>query len=242
MSRPLPNKTEVNALREKSLEHASLVSARFGLVAVRHGETTWNLENRIQGHKDSPLTPTGRMQAQAMARRLSTMGLQALYSSDLGRARETAEIIGPACGLSPKTDPRFRERNLGIFEALTYAETQKRFPEEFARFKTWDATYQVPEGESSLQFKERIANGLDDLHQRHPGERIGLVTHGGVLDLMMRLAIGLPLNIPRAYSLFNASLNRFSRDNGRWVLDTWGDTSHLDGVTKDDASIPANSL
>ncbi|MFZ2955454.1 MAG: histidine phosphatase family protein [Candidatus Ozemobacteraceae bacterium] len=213
------------------------------LVFVRHGETVWNLENRIQGHQDSPLTVKGIAQAETLARRLSGERFDVLFSSDLGRAMHTAEIIGQTIHLKPSADSRLRERNLGIFQGYTYTEMQTRFPEEFAHFETWNPAWHIPEGESGEDLKERVSAFLAELNQRIPGgSRLCIVTHGGLLDILMRLALGLPLDIPRTFSLFNGSLNRFSLCGSRLRLLTWGDISHLAAVSGDDPTYAVKSL
>ncbi|HOY67105.1 MAG TPA: histidine phosphatase family protein [Candidatus Ozemobacteraceae bacterium] len=212
-------------------------------VLIRHGETRWNLENRMQGHSDSPLTDKGLRQANAIADRLSREKLDALYSSDLGRAWQTVQPIAIGTGLQPIAAPGWRERNLGIFEGIEAAELPNRYPDEWARFMTWDPVYRMPDGESSEDLRDRIEATANEFGRRHGGMRIGIVTHGGVLDMVMRIALGLPLDQKRSYSLFNASLNSFTWRNGSWRLNTWGDIRHLaDAGTGDNESVAAKSL
>ncbi len=203
----------------------SALSTAF--VVVRHGETFWNIDGRIQGHLDSRLTPTGRAQAQALAARLAGERLDALYSSDLGRARETAAPIAAATGLSPSFLATLRERTYGVFESLTWNEIEARYPAEYARLATRDASYAVPEGESAIAFRERLLATFAELGERHRGARLGIVTHGGALGMLYRVATGVALDAPRDYALPNAGINRFAWRDGRLVLESWGDVAHL---------------
>ncbi|MBI4523293.1 MAG: histidine phosphatase family protein [Deltaproteobacteria bacterium] len=202
---------------------------RTDLIVVRHGQTTWNIEKRWQGHFDSPLTPQGERQAHLLAARLKHRRFSALYSSDLGRAYQTARIISDATGHSVVADARLRERNLGIFQALTDEEIRTAYPEEYERHRLRDPDYIVPGGESLRQQVERNISFLDQLAKNHSGQCIVVVTHGGVLNGLFRHALFIPLEAPRRFGFPNSSLNIFTYGDGEWMLQTWGDTSHLDG-------------
>jgi len=198
------------------------------LILIRHGETVWNREGRWQGHLDSELTPVGLRQAEAVARRLARVDFVALYSSDLGRARRTAECIAAASGRPLQTDSGLRERALGVFQGLRLDEIHQRFPHEFERFRRRDPDHVIPEGESLRDKHERAVACLERIARTHAGNRVVIVTHGGVLDSAFRLALELPLSIPRRWVLYNGSLSTFFRDDNGWSLGTWGDISHLD--------------
>jgi len=205
------------------------------LIVVRHGETVWNLDGRQQGQLDSPLTELGIHQAEAVGLALADADCRALYSSDLGRAAETADIVGRTLGLPVVTDARLRERHLGILQARTMADFERENPDEHARFRGSDPDYVVPGGESARQRHERSVACAEDLARRHPGQTIVIVTHGGPLGSLMRHALGLPLAGPRRFSLLNASMNTFAVKDGEWRLISWGDTHHLHGLdTMDD--------
>lgn len=197
------------------------------LIIIRHGETEWNLEGRIQGHLDSPLTETGRAQAGAIAGRLCEFDVNALYSSDLGRAYSTAQIVSDTTGLGTITDKRLRELNLGKFEGLTEEEVGKRFPEEYRYLKDADPDYIYPEGESKRQFSLRVISCLEELMGKHLGEQIVVITHGGALSRLIRYTLGMPVVGSNEYKKCNAALNVFSYQNKRWQLEIWGDLSHL---------------
>lgn len=180
---------------------------------------------------DSALTDLGIRQAHALAEGLADREIDAIYSSDLGRALHTAEIIAARLKLPIATDERLRERDLGALQGLTYREFQEKDPAEFARFESGGETYAIPEGESPRQQYDRCLACCNEIASRHQGDRVLLVSHGGVLSMMMRHTLGLGLSEARRFSLYNAAINRFSVAGGIWHLDTWGETTHLRGMT-----------
>ena len=205
------------------------------LIVVRHGETEWNAIGKQQGHLDSPLTETGLRQAGAIADALMARSFHVLYSSDLGRAYHTAERIAGKAGHEIIKEPALRERHLGVFQGLTMAEVAEKHPEAYAGFRSGDPDYVIPGGESERQRYERIVGCVERIAGNHVGKRVVIVTHGGALTSLFRRAVGLPLGTPRAFSLFNASINTFFVSEGLWKLGTWGDVSHLSGMpTADD--------
>lgn len=219
------------------------ISDTVEFIFVRHGETAWNLENRMQGHRDSPLTEKGLLQAEALADLLSRERPDVLYSSDLGRAWQTAVPIAAKTGLEPVGAAAWRERNLGIFEGIEITALPATFPADWAAFMTWDPAYRVPNGESSSDLHDRIRAAADELGRRHPGKRVAVVTHGGVLDMLMRIALDIPLDRKRTWSLFNASLSTFTWRAGAWRLNTWGDIRHLETAgTRDNGAVTPRSL
>ncbi|MBL8446303.1 MAG: histidine phosphatase family protein [Zoogloeaceae bacterium] len=195
---------------------------------VRHGETDWNVARRLQGHLDVPLNPTGEQQAQTTAAQLASEAFAALYSSDLLRARQTAEALAVAVQRPITPEPRLRERRYGAFEGLTYDEARARFPNDYARFEARDLDFAFPDGGESLTaFAQRIESVLTALANRHVGESILLVTHGGVLDIVHRLATGKPLEAKRDFPIPNAALNWLGRTPGGWHLISWAGQAHL---------------
>jgi probable phosphoglycerate mutase len=204
------------------------------LILIRHGETEWNSQNRLQGHRDSALSREGLRQADALAARLSSVRFHALYSSDLGRALETARRIAARTGHAVVADTRLRERGLGILEGLTREEAGARHPEVFERYSNGGPDYVVPEGESTGQRLAHAVECLRELGRRHRGERVVAVTHGGVLSLLFRHSLGIPHETPRAFSVLNAGWNQFDDHDGTLRLVTWGDVTHLNDVSRDD--------
>lgn len=197
------------------------------LILIRHGETAWNRERRMQGQTDIPLSEIGRAQAAAVGQRLAKHSFTALYSSDLSRAWETAAAISSVSGHEIRRDVALRERTFGIFEGLTYPEMAQHYPDAHARFALRDPDYAVPGGESPRQFFERSLACLNAIEQAHRGERVVVVTHGLVLDTLYRAARNMPLEEKRDAPLLNASLNTFQRAEGAWVEISWADVTHL---------------
>ena len=197
------------------------------IMLVRHGETAWNVEGRIQGHLDIPLNDVGLAQADAVGRRLRPQSFDAIYSSDLIRAFRTASpvVANPETDLS--REPRLRERNLGVLQGLTGPEAKASLPAAWDVFKSRDPELPLEAGESLGEFVRRAVSFVDEMVARHAGQRILLVTHGGVLDAAYRHATGMPLSATRDFPILNASINVISHDGRRWALQSWGDVSHL---------------
>jgi probable phosphoglycerate mutase len=203
------------------------------LILIRHGETLWNTERRMQGQLDSPLTERGQWQARQLGERLKSLPFVSLYSSDLPRARQTAQCIADSTGHAVIEDVRLRERHFGLFEGMTRAEMEQRDPEIYARFMSRDPRFAVPGGESPADFFARCRAVLEELAAGHPGQTIAVVTHGLVLDAAYRAATGLALENLRPVPLVNASLNWFDCEGDCWNAGRWGDADHLgaEGVT-----------
>lgn len=195
---------------------------------VRHGETEWNAERRIQGQIDIGLNATGLRQAAAAGRWLKAAGIVALYSSDLKRAWTTALALGEALSLQPIAVPEMRERRYGVFEGLTYAEAQARYPDGYAAFEGRNAAYNFEHGESLSAMYERVTGKLQALAAGHPGQTIAIVLHGGVLDIINRFVRGNPLEAPRDFLIPNAGLNWIAAVDGQWHIESWGETAHLE--------------
>lgn len=200
---------------------------RTQLIVVRHGETEWNIARIRQGHLDSKLTEKGLAQARALAQRLAREKFTALYSSDLGRAVQTASAIADLTGHKIVTDPRLRERHLGIFQGLSGDEINAKYPEERRLFRTVGPDYVIPGGESMRQQVQRNVGYLTELAEKHCGEQVVVVTHGGVVSGFFRHTLEIPLEAPRRFEFVNAGLNIFAREEDIWLLLTWGDVSHL---------------
>lgn len=205
------------------------------LIVVRHGETEWNATGRQQGHLDVPLNERGRKQSEAIATRLASTSFAALYSSDLARATQTAELIAKANGHQISFDPRLRERDLGIFEGLTKTEIAQKFPGEHDGYENGGLDFVIPQGESIRQRFERSVASLDQIAAAHPSERVVVVTHGGVLNGLLRRTLGVPLEAERGFAIHNAAWTLFLCTKGLWQMVSWGDISHLDGIgSRDD--------
>ena len=205
------------------------------IMAIRHGETSWNVDGRIQGHMYIPLNDRGRWQARQLAHALKSERLAAIYSSDLKRAMETAREIARPGHSAPVPEPRLRERCFGCHEGRTFAEVEREAPEHALRWRRRDPEFAPRGGESLLLLRERIRETVDDLARRHAGASIVLVAHGGVMDVLYRLATRQHLQAARGWQLPNAAINRllWSPDTGLTLVG-WADTSHLDLVARDE--------
>lgn len=198
------------------------------ICVVRHGETAWNVAGRIQGHLDSPLTAEGREQVRALIPALRGEAFSACYSSDLGRTVHSAEIIARGVGLDVIRFPGLRERHYGPFQGLTKAEAEADHPDMFRDFRHRQPDFSLGGGESVRHFTRRVLDALNTLVRRHAGERLLVVTHGGVLDVIYRVVNELPLDTPRCCPIPNSGANWLAHDRDGWRLDRWADLSHLD--------------
>ncbi|MBC7701838.1 histidine phosphatase family protein [Aquabacterium sp.] len=199
------------------------------LLVIRHGETAWNLESRIQGHTDIPLNEHGRWQAERLALALSDEGLDAIYASDLQRARDTGQAVARATGLELQLDQGLRERNFGRLEGMTQNQVALQWPDEGRRWRERDPTYGPEAGETLQVFYQRCIDTAERLARSHPGQAVALVAHGGVLDCFYRAANHIPLQAPRTWTIGNVSINRLLYSPEGFSLLGWADTRHLDG-------------
>ncbi|MCX7814524.1 MAG: histidine phosphatase family protein [Tepidimonas ignava] len=199
------------------------------ILAIRHGETAWNRDARIQGQLDIPLNDPGRWQAARVASALRHEPITAVYSSDLSRARDTAAPLAQALALPLRLDEGLRERCFGAFQGRTWAELEQEHPDVVRAWKTRVPDYAPPGGESLLALRERVEATFARLAAQHLGEQIAVVAHGGVLDILYRAAARVDLQAPRAWAMGNAAIHRvlWSPDGG-FALLSWGDTRHLD--------------
>jgi probable phosphoglycerate mutase len=203
------------------------------LCMVRHGETAWNAEHRVQGQLDVPLNAIGKAQALAASKVLAREQFDAIYSSDLSRARQTAEPAANFLSLKVNIEKDLRERHYGIFERLTYAEVKVRYPEDYARFEARDPEYAFRTGESLKDFSARSISIISRIAATHPGKSVLVFTHGGVLDKLYRFITGLPLSAQRNFGIPNAGLNRVELAPSGWQIRTWADITHLDRALDD---------
>ncbi len=198
------------------------------ILAIRHGETDWNVETRIQGHTDIPLNAQGLWQADQVAQALKNESIDAVYASDLSRAMTTAQAIAHAHGLPIATHPALRERHLGHFQGKTWQEIESQHPDDALLWKQ-----RLPEwtpaggGENLLMLSERIHTCLNEIAARHMGQHIVCVTHGGVLDILYRLATRQALHAPRTWGLRNTAINRLLWTPEGLQLVGWADEAHL---------------
>ena len=195
---------------------------------IRHGETDWNGEKRLQGRIDIDLNATGAAQALAVRPGLAGHGFAAAYSSDLRRAWHTAQVAGAGLGLAVAAEPALRERHFGVLQGTTADEAAVQYPEAHHHHLARTPDYDYESGESLIVFAARVLAGLEVLAARHAGGEVLVFTHGGVLDVVYRAATGLPLHAPRDFLLPNAAFNWLEHRAGGWRLISWADCRHLE--------------
>lgn len=206
------------------------------ILAIRHGETAWNRDTRIQGHLDIPLNDTGLWQAGRAAEALRDEALAAVYASDLSRAHQTASAIAGALSLSVQTHTGLRERCFGVFQGRTWTELEAGWPDAARAWRQRVPDFAPEGGESLLQLRERVLATLAELAARHLGEQIVVVAHGGVLDILYRAATGVELQAPRSWDLGNAAINRLLWTPQGLSLVGWADTHHLENASLDEST------
>lgn len=205
---------------------------------VRHGQTEWNLIRKFQGQTDIPLNEVGRQQARLAAQQLGEKNFDVMYSSDLSRAAETADIINACHNLDIVRDARLRERCFGKFEGHTIAETREKYPELRKGYEEDKLNFKIPGGESRLEFIRRVGGMLDDIHRNHDGQTVAVVSHGGVLGSMVSHIVSQKLNFdsPQFVPLFsikNCSISQLEFSNGQWLIQSLNETHHLNALAQD---------
>ncbi|MFM2120558.1 MAG: hypothetical protein RL722_2026 [Pseudomonadota bacterium] len=198
------------------------------ILALRHGETDWNVAGRVQGQLDVPLNAEGLAQAERLAAALADEPIAAIYSSDLARAASTAAALSRRTGLPLQLRQGLRERHFGAFQGHTVAEVEQQHPELSLRWRKREPGFTPEGGESLLTFYARCVDAATEVARRHPGETIALVAHGGVLDCLYRAASGMALEAPRSWELGNASINRLLYTGEGFTIIGWADNAHLD--------------
>jgi probable phosphoglycerate mutase len=213
------------------------------ILLIRHGETAWNAERRLQGHLDIPLNAEGQRQAALLGRALADETIDLIVSSDLQRALQTAQALALARGMPIALDRQLRERSYGGFEGLLHSEIGERFPDEHAAWQAREVDASLPAGrhpgETFRQFYARATSAVLAQAAANPGKTVALVCHGGILECAYRLAAAMPLTAPREFKVYNASVNRFlfepdGEGGGRLVLQSWGEVAHLRPAVLDD--------
>ena len=207
------------------------------IIAIRHGETAWNVDTRIQGQLDVPLNDTGRWQAERLARALAGReAINVVYTSDLLRAWETARAVAESTGAPLIADEGLRERGFGAFQGKTFTEIEAAMPDEAQRWRKRDPFWAPPGGETLTAMRRRVIETLHTLASRHRGEQIVMVAHGGVMDLLYRAATGQELQAPRTWQLGNTAINRLLWTPEGLTLVGWSDTSHLEDESLDEST------
>ncbi len=197
------------------------------IILIRHGETEWNSQQRMQGHSNSDLSSVGQAQIQALGQWMKNVPFDLIYSSDSLRAKQTAESITQFSGHELQFDQRLREKNLGVFEGLTSEEARERHPEVFRLFKTAGSKYVIDEGESTQQLQDRALEIVNEIRIKHPEERVLLVTHGGFIRVVMKHSLGLSLETPTRFLIRNTGVFRLVWED-KWLVSQMGGVSHLE--------------
>lgn len=199
---------------------------------IRHGETKANKAGILQGHLDVPLSETGRRQARAVAEALSGVRFDAVYSSDLSRARETAEaiMVGRTCPLV--LDKRLRELDMGGISGLTLEESRAKYPEFHAGLALDPFGTRRPEGgESRLDLRDRMSRALNDIYKRHKDGSIVVVSHGGAINAV--LGIASPDGTWPRLIVANCSITVLERNDSDWRMVKVNDCEHLRALDDD---------
>lgn len=194
---------------------------------VRHGQTEWNLLGRFQGCQDSPLTARGVAQASATRKRVQALGAGAVYTSDLLRARRTAELLCPV-GVPLMVEARLRERNFGLFEGKDTSEMQRLYPDEYRQMRQGGADYAIPGGESKADVLARLVSLMEEISVRHAGESVVVVSHGGTLNIALKWALGIPIDRHANWEQHNLGCSTIIHRADGWKVRTIGDVTHLD--------------
>ncbi|XP_039158377.1 phosphoglycerate mutase-like protein 4 [Eucalyptus grandis] len=217
---------ELNDDRDAQSVHPSADHAE--IVLIRHGQTDWNVDRRIQGQSDVKLNEVGRQQTRAVADRLfKEREISAIYSSDLKRAIETAEVIAAACGVREVIkDPDLRVQNPGKLQGLSSKEAASLYPQIYEAYRSRSCDQEMPDGgESKYQVYQRCTSCLQNIGLKHKGERVAVVTHGTVHTSIYLQARPNEGPSPKVQNGSISILHLFSRDD--WVVKSWGDHSHL---------------
>jgi probable phosphoglycerate mutase len=197
------------------------------IILIRHGETEWNSQQRMQGHSNSDLSAEGRGQIQALGKWMKYVSFDHIYSSDTLRAMQTAKAITQYTGHTLHLDKRIREKNLGVFEGLTSNEAKERFPDVYNLFKTAGRNYVIDKGESTQQLLDRSLEFIEEIRLRHPDQRVVMVTHGGVVRVLMKYTLGLSIDTPTNFLIKNTGIFRLIwKEN--WLVKQMGVVSHLE--------------
>ena len=199
-------------------------------IFIRHGETDWNRQQRFQGQIDVPLNDLGQAQARRLGARMADDPAEHLICSDLQRAQQTAAPLAAAWQAAPVLLPGLREQCFGVLEGLDVPTIKARHPELWLQWLEHRADFALPGGENLRQFHARVMDAVKHLAEQHPGRRLAVVTHGGVLDMLWRTANGLPLSGLRTCDIPNTGLNHLRWRQGTLDILRWADASHLEGL------------
>lgn len=199
------------------------------IILIRPGETDWNRDGRWQGWVAAPLNEHGRRQAEALAKFIRNIGMSALYSSDLRRAVETAELLAERLGFEPVYDARLRERNIGAWQGLTLKEMRDWYPDEYEQLLADVDRFRIPGGESRAEVRARMMAAFDDFLKQNDGETVGIITHTTAIRALLSELI--PDCDPNSVEVNNTSVTTLVRgEANQWQLVAANDVMHLEGL------------
>ena len=197
------------------------------LILVRHGQTEWNADGRYQGQSNVALSDTGRKQAKFLAERFPVKCLDAIYSSDLDRAKETAECVGEKLGVPVHPEKAFRELSFGDWEGLTYQQITARWPEESHKLFTAPDELEIPNGETFRALQNRALAKIDELCKAHVNQTIGIFAHGAINKTILAGLMHIPLHYLWSLRQDNTAVNILRLDDGYVTVELINSTSHL---------------
>jgi broad specificity phosphatase PhoE len=199
------------------------------IILIRPGETAWNRDGRWQGWVAAPLSEHGRRQAEALAKFVRNIGMSALYSSDLRRAAETAQLLAERLGFEPVYDARLRERNIGAWQGLTLEEMRDWYPNEYEQLLANVDGFRIPGGESRSEVRGRMVATFDDILKTNQGETVGIISHTTAIRALLSHLI--PGCDPNSVEVSNTSVTTLVRgDTNQWQLVAANDIMHLEGL------------
>lgn len=197
------------------------------ITIIRHGETIWNTQQRIQGQLNSNLSENGILQAELVAKALAKREFDVLISSDLERAAETAKIINQQLLLPLEYNANLRERSFGKVEGMSFAEINQQYPDEYQSYKQRDPKFAFTGGESIEQLFKRVTSEMEAIARKFSDKKVLIVSHGLVLEMMMYKTFSIDLDNQRVFSINNSSISSFYINRDNWFLKEWGVIEHL---------------
>ena len=197
------------------------------LILVRHGETSWNKESKFQGNKNIKLNQVGINQAKKLAERLSTIDLDVIYSSNLDRAKKTAEIVDKKHKLGVIVKPELQEIDFGVWEGLTFEQIEDKYQDEFDSWKSNPVKHKPDGGENLIDVKNRVFNVINTILENHQDKTILVVAHGGVNRVLISSFLEMPLNKCWRLNQINTAVNVLSINDSEVVLELFNSAYHL---------------
>lgn len=197
------------------------------LILVRHGQTEWNASGRYQGQSNVALSETGRKQAMFLAERFPVKALDAIYASDLDRARETAECVGQRLGVAVCSEPAFRELSFGDWEGLTYQEISSRWPKEANKLFTAPDELVIPHGETFRELQKRALDQIHLIYEKHIDQTVAIFAHGAINKTILAGLMHIPLHYLWSLRQDNTAVNILRLDSGYVMVELINSTSHL---------------